>query len=213
LRLKKLNNELIKLDVPYFEQTRYSTCGPAALMMVIKYWDDSFELSRKVENKIWLSSNPFIFYGGTLQFGLAKTAKKMGYKVEIFQKTRISEIHGFGIISNSEKRFVNNSNRLKIPIHFGKDILEIIYESLKKEIPPIVFLNLEPIVGENVLHWLVITGKDDGNIFVNDPYVPYGSSDKKKKDYQVNLNTFKKAISTDLIGNLRLPPCLIIVYK
>ena len=211
--MNKLNlNDLPKLDVPYFEQTRYSTCGPAALMMVMKFWDNSFELSKRVENKIWLSSNPFIFFGGTLQFGLAKTAKKFGYKVEIYQKTQISNSRSFGILYYSEKRFINNPGRLKIPIYFGRVILEVIYESLKKGIPPIVFLNLEPIIGENVLHWLVVTGADDKEVYVNDPYVPYSSSEKKKKDYPVKIEIFKKAIATDLIGNLRLPPCLILVY-
>jgi hypothetical protein len=211
--MNDLNNDLQKLDVPYYKQTRFSTCGPAALMMVMKFWNNSFELSRRVEYKIWLRSNPFIFYGGTLQFGLAKTVKKMGYNTEIYQTVRISDTHPRGLLTGSENRFINNSSRLKIPIHFGRDIFEIIYESLKKEIPPIVFLNLEPIIGENVLHWLVVTGADEKNIIVNDPYIPYGSQEKKKKDSPVKIEIFKKAIATNLIGNLRLPPCVILVYK
>ena len=76
MRMNDLNANLPILDVPYFQLTRFSTCGPAALMMVLKYWDKSFELSKGVEFQMWIKSNPFVFFGGTLQFGLAKTALK-----------------------------------------------------------------------------------------------------------------------------------------
>ena len=49
LLMNDLYNNLPILDVPYFQQTRISTCGPAALMMVMKYWDNSFEFSRRIE--------------------------------------------------------------------------------------------------------------------------------------------------------------------
>ena len=54
-------------------------------------WDKSFKLSKAVEFKFWIKSNPFIFFGGTLQYGLARTALKMGFKAEIYQRARISE--------------------------------------------------------------------------------------------------------------------------
>ena len=208
-----MEKELIKLDVPYFKQTRFSTCGPAALMMVMKYWDNSIELSRKFENKIWINSNPVIFFGGTLQFGLSKTASKMGFKVEIYQKTKISDSRTLGLLPLIEKNFIRKLKKLKIKIHYQKDIFVIIFDLIKKDIPPIVFVNLKEIIDENVLHWLVVTGYDENNIFVNDPYIPYGFSNSDKKNYPVNIDVFKKAISTDLYGNLRLPPCVISVYK
>jgi len=213
--MKNLSINHLKLDVPYFQQTRFSTCGPAALMMVMKYWDKSFKLSKAVEFKFWIKSNPFIFFGGTLQYGLAKTALKMGFKAEIYQKARISESESTynGFLSFWEFLYSLGINRSKIPIHYGRDVLEAIYEALKKRIPPIVFLNLKPIIGENVLHWVVVTGKSEQNIYVNDPYVPLNSKLKTKKGYPIELKTFKKAIATDSMGNLRLPPSIILIYK
>jgi len=213
--MKNLSINHLKLDVPYFQQTRFSTCGPAALMMVMKYWDKSFKLSKAVEFKFWIKSNPFIFFGGTLQYGLAKTALKMGFKAEIYQKARISESESTynGFLSFWEFLYSLGINRSKIPIHYGRDVLEAIYEALKKRIPPIVFLNLKPIIGENVLHWVVVTGKSEKNIYVNDPYIPLNSKLKKKKGYPIEIKTFKKAIATDSLGNLRLPPSTILIYK
>ena len=33
-------------------------------------------------------------------------------------------------------------------------------------------MNLRPILGENVFHWIVVTGLDEQNVYMNDPYVP-----------------------------------------
>lgn len=213
--MNELSISLPMLDVPYFRQTRSSTCGPAALMMVMKYWDNSFELSRGVEFQLWIKSNPFVFLGGTLQFGLAKTAVKMGFKTKIYQKARLSEYHS--TLSSFSDLLVYivalDACRTKVPIHYGRKILEVIHEALIHKIPPIVFLNLEPILGENVFHWLVVTSMDEQKVYVNDPYTPKESTLKTKKGYPISLESFRKAIATDLGRNLRLPPCTILVYK
>jgi len=211
----KLREKKIKIDVPYFQQTRYSTCGTASLMMVMKYWDKGFELSRKNEFLLWIKSNPFIFLGGTLQFGLAKTALNKGFKTQIYQKSKFSKVH-----PNKHKFFdlyewiaSYSAHQNKIPIYYHKNILNEIFRSVEENIPPIVFLNLEPLVGENVLHWLVVTGYDGENVYVNDPYIPHGSLIKSKKNYLVKQNVFKRAIATDKINGLRLPPCIVKVFK
>jgi ABC-type bacteriocin/lantibiotic exporter with double-glycine peptidase domain len=213
--MNDLSINLPKLDVPYFQQTRFSTCGPAALMMVIKYWDKSFELSKAVEFKLWTKSNPFIFFGGTLQFGLAKTALKMGFKAKIYQKASLSEYNSVysRLLSFWEYLFSRSDHRAKTPIYYGREVLDVVNEALMHSIPPIVFLNLKPILGENVLHWLVVTGIDNQNIYVNDPYIPLNTNLKTKKGYPIELKIFKKAIATDSVGELHLPPCTILVYK
>ena len=205
----------MKIDVPYFQQTRYSTCGTASLMMVMKYWDNTFELSRKNEFLLWMKSNPLIFLGGTLQFGLAKTALEKGFKTKIYQKSKFSMIfknkHKF--IDFYEKIASYSSRHKKIPIHYTKNILDEIFKSIEENIPPIVFVNLEPLIGENVLHWIVVTGFDKENVYVNDPYIPQGSSIENKKDSKIKLNIFKRIIATDEKYGLRLPPCFIKVFK
>jgi len=210
-----LNEDTIRLEVPYFKQTRFSTCGAASLIMVIKYWNKNFEISKKNETLVWIKSNPFIFLGGTLQYGLAKTALKMGFKVNIIQKSKFSKI-----FSNKNKiidiyEFIASygARNNKIPIIYNKNILEEIYKSLKKKIPPIVFINLQPLISENVLHWLVVTGYDDKYIYVNDPYIPFESSINNKRNYPIKINIFKKAIATDEKYGLRLPPCIIKIFK
>ncbi len=211
--MSNYDSTISTLDVPYFEQSRAGTCGPAALMMVMKFWDNSIMLTRELENQLWMKSNPFIFFGGTLQFGLARTAVKMGFQSKIFQKDSFSNYKSnlpflYDLI---EKTMSYGARHEKVPIIYGKDIIDIISDSLNNKIPPIVFLNLLPILDENVLHWLVVTGMHEQYVYVNDPYVPRGS--KIKKNYPIKLEIFKKAISTDTLGNLHMPPCILLVYK
>jgi len=203
------------LDVPYFQQTHFSTCGPATLMMVMKYWENSFELSKSAEFKLWVKSNPIVFLGGTLQFGLAVTAMKYGYRAEIYQKSSFSDNRSNHLLFYDlwEKIASFSARHNKIPIYYGQDVLTVIYEALIRKIPPIVFLNLEPIIGENVLHWVIVTGMKEDNICINDPYVPKDSKPKTKKNFLIDLENFKKAIATDKCGTLHLPPCVILIYK
>ena len=91
--------------------------------------------------------------------------------------------------------------------------MEMIRDSLHKMIPPIVFVNLKHILGENVFHWVVVTGLDEQNVYMNDPYVPLGFPLKIKKGYPVALDIFHEAIAAETGKNLRLPSCVVLVYK
>ncbi len=190
--MSNAHGNLAFLDVPYFQQTRTATCGPACLMMVMKYWDPSIELSRRFEFQLWKRSYSFFLLGGTFQFGLAETAAKLGFKTEIYQKTRFSDAYPKfpQLVTLIENIVSHKTRRLKIPIRYGKDNMEVIRDSLHKKIPPIVFVNLKPILGENVFHWVVVTGLDEQNVYMNDPYVPTWISIENKERISSSLRYF-----------------------
>jgi hypothetical protein len=179
-------------------------------------------MTKKREFELWKRSNTLLFMGGILQFGLAKTAVEMGYKPEIYQKAKLSENYSNfkRIINYFEKIVSYNIRTTKIPIIYGEDVLDVIYKALGNKIPPIVFLNLHPIIGENVFHWVIVTGIDKKNVYVNDPYIPNNSNLKIKKNNPVNISQFKEAIATDQYTKmqfpyslLRLPPCAVLIKK
>jgi predicted double-glycine peptidase len=213
--MMKAEVDHIVFDVPYFQQTRTATCGPACLMMVMKYWDASFEFSRHVEFDLWMRSFSLLLFGGTYQFGLAKAAVNAGFKSEVYQKTAFSQNYTkiprlFDFI---EFLVSYGARRAHVPITCGAESMSVIHESIQRGIPPIVFVNLKPLVGENVFHWVVVTGIDKQTVYVNDPYVPVNSPVTMKKAYPVPIAEFQKAVNTDAGRNLRLPPCAVLVYK
>ena len=201
------------LDVPYFQQTRTATCGPACLMMVMKYWDPSLELSRKMEFQLWTQSYSLFLLGGTFHYGLASTAATLGFHPEISQKTRFSEGYlRFPQLAILIENIVSHkARRMKIPIHYGRENILVIREALSQKIPPIVFINLLPLLGENVLHWVVVTGLDEHMVYINDPYIPQGFSGKQKKNHPVPKGVFLKAMETQTDRILRLPPCVVLI--
>jgi predicted double-glycine peptidase len=210
------------LNVPYYRQTHPATCGPAALMMVMKYWDKSLNLTSEEEFKIWKKTRSVFLKGGTLHFGIAKTAVDLGFKSEIYQN----------IVSLNDKRTWKRFNFLyrninffwmkykKIPVFIKEDILTEIQNSLNKKIPPLVFINLEPITGENVFHWVVTTGMDKINVYVNDPNMVDSLDQRIKKDYPIRIDIFKKAVASDRFNKIVFPismfrfsPGIVLVYK
>jgi uncharacterized protein YvpB len=210
--------ELSKLDVPYYQQTHFATCGPAALMMVMKYWDKSIELSKEFEYSLWRQTRSLIFKGGTFQFGIAETALKRGFKTKIYQKAKISGYKkNWKNVFDFFELFMSMKTRLsRIPVIYGKEIMVVINEALEKKIPPLVFINLGPIIGENIFHWIIVTGLDKENVYVNDP----DFSDIPKKDHPVKIEQFKQAIATDTFTSIsfpfsifRFPPAVVLVYK
>jgi ABC-type bacteriocin/lantibiotic exporter with double-glycine peptidase domain len=213
--MNSITGNLPNLDVPYFQQTRTATCGPACLMMVMKYWDPSLKLSRKFEFQLWKKSYSLFFFSGTFQFGLAAVATTLGFKTEIYQKVRFSDGYpNCPQLAHLIEHVVSmKARRLYVPVQYGKENLAVINDALRQSIPPIVFVNLKPILGENVFHWVVVTGLDKQNVFVNDPYVPRGFSGTQKKDFPIPLNVFSQAMATGSGRHLRLPPCVVLVSK
>jgi predicted double-glycine peptidase len=213
--MMKAEVDRIVFDVPYFQQTRTATCGPACLMMVMKYWEPSFEFSRRVEFDLWMKSFSLFLFGGTYQFGLAKAAVNAGFKAEIYQKTAFSRNYPRSprLFDFVEYLVSYNARHAHVPITCGAESMSVIHESVRRGIPPIVFVNLTPLVGENVFHWVVVTGIDKQTVYVNDPYVPANSPVDMKKSYPVPFAAFQTAVNTDSGRNLRLPPCVVLVYK
>jgi hypothetical protein len=162
-----------------------------------------------------MKSFSLLLFGGTYQFGLAKTAVNKGYKAEIYQQTSFSQNYTTmpKIFDFIEYIVSIGARRARIPIHCNCDVRSVIPELLRQRIPPIAFVNLKPLLGENVFHWVVVTGADDQYVYVNDPYVPAGSSWKIRKGCPVSWEIFQKAIATNTGRNLRLPPCVVSVYK
>jgi predicted double-glycine peptidase len=208
-----MSTEKLLLDVPFYRQTRQYTCGSSSLMMVLKYWNKKFVFSEKMELNLWRKTCSLFFFGGALQFGIARTAKKMGLTTKIYQKYKYCNNFSFTNIFYCLYTLVMSYTMKKndIPIYYNNDLIGLLQQFLSDKKPVIFFINLKPITGENILHWLVVTGIDKKNVYVNDP----GVTEKNgvRKNFPIDLESFKRAISTDQVGNIRLPPCLVIVEK
>ena len=76
----------IHLDIPFYRQHYDFTCGPASLMMAMKYLDRDTPLAKDLEIDIWREGN-LVAVCGTSRFGLAYSAAVRGFSARVTSNT------------------------------------------------------------------------------------------------------------------------------
>jgi ABC-type bacteriocin/lantibiotic exporter with double-glycine peptidase domain len=165
--------------VPFYRQASQFTCGPASLMMVMKFFRPTIQLNRELELDIWRESNLVESYG-TSKEGLALAAARRGFSV-------------YTMGPPHRHSFVD-AIRHKIPT-IDSEILELLYKDIRKKFRAMGLKNANqkieltmmqrilqkshvPLVltstslfgdKEALPHWIVLTGHSNANWYVNNP--------------------------------------------
>jgi len=61
--MKAKRKEPIRLNIPFYRQHYDFTCGPASLMMAMKYFDYNLHVVKDVEIDVWREGNMVELYG------------------------------------------------------------------------------------------------------------------------------------------------------
>ncbi|MFQ5909256.1 MAG: peptidase C39 family protein [Thermoplasmata archaeon] len=176
----KEKSKLIRavLDVPFYRQTLDFSCGPACLIMAMKYFDPNLRASRELEIDIWREANLVEVYG-TSRFGLALAAWRRGF-----------EVYSCGVEEGTS--FVEGVAE-QMP-NLNRDVLKIFYEDVKEKCKragiedqelaptlsdigrwlandqvPLLLMNSAMLSYEVLPHWVVITGIGRRRIRINNP--------------------------------------------
>lgn len=178
-----LEPEMVR--VPYYEQTLDFTCGPSALLMAMKALDPSIELDRTLELRLWRESTTIFMtsgHGGCGPYGMALSAYRMGFDVEIYVKE--PGVMFVDSVRNEEKKevmrlvqedFLAELSKLPVKVHHGTLNVEEMKQKFDEGGIPIVLISSYRIYREKFPHWVVVTGFDEKYIYVHDPYVDYES--------------------------------------
>jgi len=163
----------MKLEVPFYLQTADLNCGPAALRMVLAYFDKDYGLPI-LEEKARIKEGKGVF---TLQIAIA--AASLGYKTELFSKQI-----GFNK-ENLELDFykkyadliVRQEDLLKeakdLGAHIEEKTLSLgeILSKTRSDCIPIVLLDWSIIKGEKDKgyqgHFVPIVGYDKDKVYVH----------------------------------------------
>jgi ribosomal protein S18 acetylase RimI-like enzyme len=168
-----------RLDVPYYQQGTDFTCGPSSLLMAMKTFDPSTELSLSHELEIWREATTIFMtsgHGGCGPHGLALAALGRGYPVELY-------------ISHASPLFVDSVRSLE-----KKRIIELVHEDFERKVEeagievhrkrltladlrgildaggiPIVLITTYHFDNNRSPHWVVVTAHDDDFIYIHDP--------------------------------------------
>lgn len=169
----------LHLRIPFHKQTSQFTCGPASLLMAMKFFQPALRLTKGLELDIWRESNLVESYG-TSKEGLAVAAARRGFSA-----------YTMGI---SRKHSFIDEISPEIP-SLDRDVLELLYQDVRRKFHamelsnanrPIklqtmkailtkshipLFLTSTSLFGgkEDLPHWVVLTGYSGHAMYVNNP--------------------------------------------
>ncbi|MCF7992641.1 MAG: GNAT family N-acetyltransferase/peptidase C39 family protein [Thiohalocapsa sp.] len=174
--------------VPFYEQTLDFTCGASSLMMAMQALTPELSLDRTLELRIWREATTIFMtsgHGGCGPFGLALAARARGYRAEVFVNDRgvplIDSVRSPDkkeVMRLVHEEMVAEAQRLGIPVTYGTLGLEELEQRFCAGAVPLVLISSYRIYAEKFPHWVVVTGFDQGFVYVHDPYVDYDNGER-----------------------------------
>lgn len=146
--------------------------------MAMKYFDRKLRLSKDLEIDIWRESTMIESYG-TSRYGLAFSAATRGYKVRV-----LSNITGYGFVNKLQPKiqgmnkkmlraFFEERKKRCLRLGVKEERCTITRNSIRKCLlrrsPPLILTNARHFSGEDIPHWVVVTGFDENRFYVNNP--------------------------------------------
>ncbi|MFO0983231.1 MAG: peptidase C39 family protein [Planctomycetota bacterium] len=170
----------IKLPVPYYSQKFDFTCGPAALMMALKYFDPSWELNRSLELQLWRESTVIFMtsgIGGCGPEGIAAAGAARGLTVRVVLKRKDTPVVASvrqpkkrAVIRQCHKELMSRAARLGVEFQCADFDLREVEAVLTHGGLAIVLVSLYRLRGTKEPHWVLVTGFSRKYIYVHDPY-------------------------------------------
>ena len=169
----------LHLRIPFHKQTSQFTCGPASLLMAMKFFQPTLRLTKGLELDIWRESNLVESYG-TSKEGLAVAAARRGFSAYTMGISRkhsfIDEIsHEIPSVDKGVLEFLYRDIRSKFHAMGLSNVnrpikLQTLKALLTKSHIPL-FLTSTSLFGgkEDLPHWIVLTGYSDNALYVNNP--------------------------------------------
>ncbi|MEZ5833331.1 MAG: peptidase C39 family protein [Dongiaceae bacterium] len=190
-------------SVPYYNQTTDFTCGPSSLLMAMKALDSQIDVSRAHELQLWREATTIFMggphHGGCGVTGLALAAHRRGFDVEVWINHKGTFLGSLArdkgrakVMTELHKADLAEMKRLKIPYRIGARSIDDLRKDIASGAIPVVLVSMEYIHKDPTAHWVVVTGIDDKNVTVNDPWISksMGHTPRKVTDYVVPRTAF-----------------------
>lgn len=169
--------------IPHYAQTTDFTCGPASLIMAMTALRPSVRADRALELQLWREANtifsgPSGGHGGCSALGLALAAHRRGFGAEVHVNhrgvllaERAESKERAAVMGALHRRDLAEAKAAGIPIRYHSPSIDALAAVLRGGALPIVLNSMEFLHDDPTAHWFVVTGVDDANVYVNDPWV------------------------------------------
>ncbi|MEN9626575.1 MAG: hypothetical protein RL557_903 [archaeon] len=161
----------MKLNVPFYLQTTSLNCGPAALRMVISYFDKDLGIAL-LEKRTGIQEGKAVL---TSQIAIA--AARSGYDVEFFSKhisfneenLKLDFYKKYSDAAMRSGKTIEEARKLGVQI--GEKVLSLseLLQKINERSIPIVLLDWNVIKGVNGYqgHFVPVVGYNDESIYVH----------------------------------------------
>ena len=191
----------IKLTVPYHAQMMDFTCGPACLMMALKYFNPDTDFSEALELRLWKEATLIFMaagFGGAEGYGLALAAASRGlqcHRVTSMDTTPMlrsvraaSKREVMKIVHTDMKKRAFKAGVSAAMYEYGVD--EIV-SGLHRGLLPIAMISTYRLTGDKTPHWVVVTGFDRDHVYIHDSDLDsYKTSTYKARNIKVKRSEF-----------------------
>ncbi len=177
--LKYKVDDSIRLKLPYYAQTLEFTCGPACLIMALRYFDAIKHGHRELEFNIWKEAT-LIFMtagiGGTGPFGLAHAAIKRGLSARVLSSTDKTPF--LKSVRDEQKRDVirimhADMKEAALEAGAGSATYDYNFDDIRcamyRGMVPITLISTYRLTGDRIPHWVIITGFNKRHVYIHDP--------------------------------------------
>lgn len=171
----------VETIVPYYQQTTDFTCGPACLMMAIKYFHPALQMDPVMEIRLWRGATTVFMLsgpGGCEPYGLAVQAHNYGLKPTIYVSNddflflnSVRDLKKRQVMELAQTDFRNLVKEAGIPIKSHAFTLADIRAALKRGAVVAVLISFYQMFGEKVPHWVLAHSDDGRHILIHDPWV------------------------------------------
>jgi len=207
----------MRLSVPYYAQSSEFTCGPACILMVLKYLDPGTRFSRALEFEVWRQCN-MIGIRGADPFGLSVPLLDAGYEVCLSAHRRKAVApsawrrhlarNGFDPEEVRMARFGMQENRRRalsrgLTVKHELPTVARIQARIREGYVPIALVHMGVVHRLDVPHWVVVTEVAEGRVVFNDPYRPRGH-----KGIRLHPDTFQKILD-DVEARVGMSPAAV----
>ena len=186
LRMRKrlFKTLAVLLKVPFYAQSLDFTCGPASLMMAMRYLGSDMRMTQGLETKLWREATTIFMmsgHGGCSAEGLAVAALRRGFEVTLYKSDH--QIPFIDSVRSKDKKeviqlnheiFVNEIKTLGGTTRVGKFSDTDVVDLIQAGSLPLVLVSSMRFYDKKVPHWVVVSGFDDEHLYLHDPWIPKG---------------------------------------
>lgn len=190
--------------MPYYAQTSEFSCGPACVLMILKYFDPGLKINRSLEFEVWRQCN-MIGVKGADPFGLSVPLLDHDYNLYLLTQARKTvdpdlwkskwrehvtimpadvDLAVFGVKENKKRALERGLNAA-----YGKVTVHRIAKHFQEGFIPLALVHMGVVHQLDIPHWVVVTYVGDSHVTFNDPCLPKGG-----KDIRVNRDEFQKML-------------------